>query len=458
MTPGMNGDMAAKPLAAAAIAQLESDGVATLIGTVVNPAGLIHAKTVPLRRMSSFAEPGLGASPVWHVFAIDQAGIVFGESTGVVGDQRVRIDLGALRILGDGLAWAPGSFFDQSGTPDPHCTRGALAAVTSRLAEAGYTAMVGHEIEFVLVGPDGARLPTHMWAQYGLAGVLEHEGFVRDVTAAATASGVAIDQFHPEYGANQFEISLTPLPPVQAADQLTLMRIIIGRVARRYGMRASLSPVPFAGSVGSGAHQHFSLLREDEPIFSGGDGPAGMTAQGCAAVAGVLAGLSDAQGVLCGSILSGLRMQPGSWAGANVCWGTENREAAVRFLPAGSANPYGANVEVKIVDPSANPYLASAVILGLALDGIEHDLTVPPEITVDPASLTDAERAETDLKLLSTDQSEMLLTLDGSAKIRGILGDAVVDAVVAVRRYESENYSDLEPAELAEKFRLAWSV
>ncbi|PRC42504.1 glutamine synthetase, partial [Mycobacterium sp. ITM-2017-0098] len=58
--------MAAKPLAAAAIAQLEADGVASLIGTVVNPAGLIHAKTVPLRRMGSFAEPGLGASPVWH--------------------------------------------------------------------------------------------------------------------------------------------------------------------------------------------------------------------------------------------------------------------------------------------------------------------------------------------------------------------------------------------------------
>ena len=112
----------AKPLAAAAIAQLEADGVATLIGTVVNPAGLTHAKTVPLRRMGTFADPGLGASPVWHVFAIDQTGIVFSESTGVVGDQRIRIDLDALRILGDGFAWAPGSFFDQNGTPDPYCT------------------------------------------------------------------------------------------------------------------------------------------------------------------------------------------------------------------------------------------------------------------------------------------------------------------------------------------------
>jgi glutamine synthetase len=189
--------MPAKPLAAAAIAQLESDGVATLIGTVVNPAGLIHAKTIPLRRMGSFADPGLGASPVWHVFAIDQAGIVFSAATGVVGDQRIRIDLGALRILGDGLAWAPGDFFGQDGAPDPFCTRGALRRVEDRLAGAGLDAVVGHEIEFVLVGPDGSALPSHLWAQYGLAGVLEFEGFVRDVTAAATASGVAIEQYHP---------------------------------------------------------------------------------------------------------------------------------------------------------------------------------------------------------------------------------------------------------------------
>ncbi len=120
---------AAKPLAAAAIAQLEADGVATLIGTVVNPAGLTHAKTVPLRRMSTFADPGLGASPVFHVFAIDQTGIVFGDGLGVVGDQRIRIHLGALRILGDGLCWAPGAFFDQDGTPDPYCSRGTLQRV-----------------------------------------------------------------------------------------------------------------------------------------------------------------------------------------------------------------------------------------------------------------------------------------------------------------------------------------
>ena len=225
---------AAKPLAAAAIAQLEADGVTTLIGTVVNPAGLTLAKTVPLRRMGTFADPGLGASPVWHVFAIDQTGIVFGDAIGVVGDQRIRIDLGALRILGDGLAWAPGAFFNQDGSPVPDCSRGALSRVADRLTDAGIDAVVGHEMEFVLVGPDGAPLPSHLWAQYGLAGVLEFEGFVRDVTNAAAGSGVSIEQFHPEYGRNQFEISLSPVPPLAAADQLVLMRIIIGRVSRQH--------------------------------------------------------------------------------------------------------------------------------------------------------------------------------------------------------------------------------
>ena len=93
----------------------------TVLGTVVTPAGLTHAKTVPARRINAFADPGLGFSPVTHGFAIDRAGIAFTDGISVVGDQRIRIDLEALRIIGDGLAWAPASFFDQDGNPIPAC-------------------------------------------------------------------------------------------------------------------------------------------------------------------------------------------------------------------------------------------------------------------------------------------------------------------------------------------------
>ncbi len=133
---------------------------------------------------------------------------------GVIGDQRLRIDLSALRAIGDGLAWAPAAFFEQDGAPVAACTRGTLARIEAALEEAGIEAMVGHEIEFLVVNPDGTQRPSTMWAQYGLAGVLEYEHFVRDVNASATAAGVGIEQFHPEYYANQFEISLTPHSPV----------------------------------------------------------------------------------------------------------------------------------------------------------------------------------------------------------------------------------------------------
>jgi glutamine synthetase len=451
---GMTDTAAAAP----AIARLEAGGVESVIGTVVNPAGLTHAKTVPLRRSSVFANPGLGASPVWHGFAIDQTGIAFPEGVGVVGDERIRIDLAALRTLGDGLAWAPGSFFGQDGAPVPVCSRGTLGRVAARLAAAGIDVKVGHEIEFILVGPDGGRLPSTLWAQYGMAGVLEYEGFVRDLTTAAAVSGVGIEQLHPEYGLNQFELSVSPQTPVAAADQLVLMRILIGRVVRRYGMRASFSPVPFAGSVGSGAHQHFSLSRDGSSLFSGGSGAAGMTEDGEHAVAGVISGLPEAQGILCGSILSGLRLLPGFWAGAYACWGTENREAAIRFLTGGPANPHGANVEVKVVDPSANPYFATAAILGLAMDGIEQATPLPPETTVDPATQSDGQRTRAGTVLLPGNQADVISALDASSRMRRILGDAAVNAVVAVRRYEQDNYAGLEPAELADKFRMAWSL
>jgi glutamine synthetase len=450
--------MTTTPLAAMSMAELEAKEVDVVVGTVVNAAGLIQAKTVPIRRIDTFAELGVGAARVWHTFGIDQRSIALTDTIGVVGDQRIRIDLSALRIIGDGLAWAPGAFFEQDGTPVPACSRGTLGRVEAALAEDGIDARIGHEIEFFLVHPDGSRLPSTLWAQYGLVGVLEHETFVRDVIIAATAAGVGIEQFHPEYGTNQFEISLTPQAPVAAADQLVLTRIIIGRVARRYGMRVSMSPTPFADNVGSGAHQHFSLTSPEGPLFSGGIGVRGMTPAGESAVAGVLHGLPDAQGILCGSIVSGLRIQPGNWAGAYACWGAENREAAIRFVSGGPAGRYGANVEVKVVDPSANPYLASAAILGLAWDGIRRKAVLPRETMIDPATLSDADRVRGGIVRLRETQSEVIAALDNSSRLRAILGGPVIDAVVAVRRLEDQQYAGLDSSELADKFRLAWSV
>jgi len=237
-----------------------------------------------------------------------------------------------------------------------------------------------------------------------------------------------------------------------------LTRLIIGRVARRYGLRVSLSPAPYVGDVGCGAHQHVSLSNSAGPLFSDGAGTQGMTSKGENAVAGLLRGLPEAQGILCGSIVSGLRLHPGNWAGVYACWGTENREAALRFVVGGPGNPYGGNVEVKVVDPSANPYFATAVILGLALDGIKDKAALPPETKVDPATLSESDRSRAGIVALSEFQAKAIAGLDNSRRLRAILGDPAVDVVVAVRRFEHEQYAHLNREQLADKFRMAWSV
>lgn len=113
---------------------------------------------------------------------------------------------------------------------------------------------------------------------------------------------------------------------------------------------------------------------------------------------------------------------------------------------------------MKIVDPSANPYLASAAILGLSLDGIKSQAALPPEVTVDPAALSDADRDRDGVVLLTDSAAEAIAALDDSELMRHILGDPVVDMVVAVRRLEQERYGDLDPAQLADRFRMAWSL
>ena len=437
--------------------QLEAAGVRLVIGTMVNAAGLTLAKAMPTARLGSYVRNGAGVAPVADVYAVDGT-IAFIDGVTAVGDRRLRIDPDALAVLGEGLAWAPADIVTQDGEPVATCPRTQLRVVEQQLAAAGLQALVGHELELVLVQPDGSALETGSWVPYGVTGLLDHAAFVDDLVASCAAAGAPVEQVHAEYGRQQLELSLPPAGPVEAADRTVLVRVIIGQVARRHGVRASFSPSPFPGSVGSGAHQHLSLTRDGAPLFSGGSGPHGLTAEGGSAIGGLVDGLADVQGFLTGSVLSGTRLTPGGWSGAFRCWGTENREAAVRYLVANPGNPYGANVEVKIIDPSACVYLASAAVLALALDGIQRSAHLPPEVATDPSAVAEADRAAAGLDVLPTDAAAIIDALDRSDLARRLLGDPVVDATVAVRRLEHQTFAETPLDELAARLRLVWSA
>ncbi len=248
-------------------------------------------------------------------------------------------------------------------------------------------------------------------------------------------------------------MSLAPADPVEAADNAVLARTLISRVARAQGLRASFSPMPVAGGAGNGAHQHVSIFEGDLPILSGGPGPHGLTPAGGAAIAGILRALPEFTAVLAGSALSHLRLRPGMWSGVFRCWGLENREAAVRLCADTAGNPHGANLEIKPVDPSANPYLSSAAILGAAHDGMAGELPLPDEVAVDPAELTGAHAVD----LLPTLPSDVLGTFESSALARDLLGPLIVEALAAVKGYELAEYRDKPVDEVAQRFRYAWT-
>jgi glutamine synthetase len=414
-------------------------------------AGVARAKYVPASRLDAFHNVGMGASPSWSVFCVDGS-IAFTPELGVVGDNRIRIDRANLREVEDGIGWAPGDLYLQHGDPSPMCGRARLASVVAETEQAGLTARVGAELECTLLADDGGHASSGAWAPYGLRTSLESSALLVDLTRAAERAGLGVEQVHMEYGQDQLEVSLSPTDPVSAADDVVLARIVIGRAAARHGLRVSFSPVPFAGEAGNGAHLHLSLTDADgRPAFDGGHGPRGLTPTGEAAIAGVLASLPGLLGVYAGSALSLRRLLPGNWAGAAVCWGLENREAAVRLVTGGPGSAHGANIELKVVDPSANPYLAVAGLLGSARLGVQLALPLPAEVSVNPA------QSGVELPQLPAHQAEAIDALEASAVARDLLGAPIVSGVVAVRRHEVATYGGLPGAETAEALRLAWS-
>jgi glutamine synthetase len=432
------------------IEDLRAKGVELVAGSVTDPAGVTRAKYVPLRRLGDFQRSGMGVSPSWSVFCVD-SGIAFTPTIGVTGDLRIRIDPATARVIDDGIAWAPGDLTDQAGDPAPLCVRSLLARTAQAAADRGLTALVGAELECTMIAPDGGPASTEPWSPYGIRTSLDRSAFLVDLASTAERAGLSVEQIHTEYGHDQLEVSLAPTTPVAAADAVILTRIVLGRAAARHGLRISFAPVPFEGAAGNGAHLHLSLADEQGPLFSGGDGPHGIRRDGGAAIAGVIDALPDLIGVYAGSALSALRLKPGNWAGAAACWGLENREAAVRFIAATPGSPHGANAELKLIDPSANPYLAAAAFLGSALRGIDRGLELPAEIPENPSQSATAPLP------LPTGQREAIDAFEKSVIAAELLTPEVIEGLVAVRRYELTTFGDLPPAETTQALRLAWS-
>ncbi|MEO3872053.1 glutamine synthetase family protein [Nonomuraea sp. B12E4] len=423
--------------------------------------GIPRSRTVPVSQFGAAVERGVGVTPLFAVFD-SHDGITFAHAPlgTPSGDIRLMpVPDRLVQLAGQpGFAWVPGRQVAADGSAWPYDQRGVLERQVSRAADLGLDFLAGYEMEFHLSradGDDGDDLrPVYQGPSYGPAKMLAVDAFAEQLLRDLDRNGVPVGQFHGEYGPGQFEFNIAPADPVTAADRQLLARQTVHAAARAHGLRASFAPLVTLGQVGNGWHLHTSVSRAGKNLLSGGDGPAGITAEGGAYLAGLLRDLPAVVAVTAPSLSSLQRLRPGYWSGAYTFWGVENREAALRLVPATPLLGAGhANVELKPSDASANPYLALAAVIAAGLAGIEDGLTPPDPVQEDPGNWTDGQRAERGIRRLPTTVAEQLGALLGNQRVRGALGEELIGAFRAVRESDAARAADRDAAEVVRSYR-----
>lgn len=447
--------------AEAMVPRLRDNGVGIVALTFVDNAGTTRVKTVPLHRLAAAATSGIGASPCFETFCFDDVMVRGRYLGGPDGDLRLVPDLARLVPLTDqpGWAWAPADKFTQDGRRFVACQRAFAARQVAEAAGYGLRLRMAFETEWALgrVAAGGDFVPAFDGPGYGLVRLEQVADYARELVGALTAQGLVVEQFHPEYALAQLEVSVAPNDPVGAADDVVLLRHTIRRLSAERGWRASFAPCIDPGGAGSGAHLHLSLQDDQGAALAGGAGPLGMRPVGEAFLAGVLRELPALVAVGAGNPASFLRLEPSRWAGVWQAWGHEAREAAMRFVTGTvGTEESAANVEVKCFDATANPYLLVGAVIAAGLGGVAERLRLPEPMTDDPALRSAGEREAAGIRRLPTSAGAAADALAESKVLAEAMGPELHDALVTVRRAESERFADADPAELVALTRWHW--
>lgn len=183
--------------------------------------------------------------------------------------------------------------------------------------------------------------------------------------------GVTIEKHHHEVAPSQHELGIQYTSLVNCADHLQIYKYVIQNVAHQYGKTATFMPKPIFNDNGSGMHVHQGIWKGGEPLFAG-ELYAGLSQTALYYIGGIIKHARAINAFTNPTTNSYKRLVPGFEAPVLLAYSARNRSAACR-IPHGTS-PQQKRVEVRFPDPSANPYLAFAVMLLAGLDGIQNKI------------------------------------------------------------------------------------
>jgi glutamine synthetase len=221
------------------------------------------------------------------------------------------------------------------------------------------------------------------------------------------------------------------------ADSISTFRFVVKNIAIKNGLHATFMPKPIYGINGSGMHTHMSLFSGGSNIFFDAKAPGQLSATCMHYIGGILRHAKGFCAITNPLVNSYKRLVPGYEAPTNIAWSEKNRSPLVR-VPA--ARGTSTRIELRMPDPSCNPYLALAVMLRAGLDGIDKKIDPGPPVNKNIYAMSHRERRHLRIDELPGNLSEALDELEKDDLVRDTLGEHLFEHFVTAKREEWLDY------------------
>ena len=320
--------------------------------------------------------------------------------------------------------------------------RNNLKRVLKQMEDAGFKNFnIGTEPEFFLFKLDEHGNPTmnlnDKGGYFDLAPLDLGENTRREIVLEMEKMGFEVEAAHHEVAPGQHEVDFKYADALDAADNIQTFKLIVKTIARKHGLYATFMPKPISGINGNGMHTNMSLFNEDGNVFYDEAGDLQLSKTAYNFLGGVLAHAANFTAITNPTVNSYKRLTPGFEAPVYVAWSGSNRSSMVR-VPASRGN--STRLELRSVDPTANPYLAFAVILAAGLDGVAGEMEPNHAVDRNIYLMDEAERKKAGI----TDLPDTLLAavndLDTDSVIKEALGSHMARTFVDAKRLEYQAY------------------
>ena len=328
------------------------------------------------------------------------------------------------------------------GSPFEGDPRYALRRMTQKAADLGYTMYVGPELEYFYFEDDQDTVVLDNGGYFDLTPLDSASDLRRDTVLTLEKMGIPVEYSHHEVAPSQHEIDLRYADAMSMADNVMTYRLVVKEVAMQAGVYATFMPKPIYGQNGSGMHVHQSLFNKDGNAFFDANDPEGYNLSKIAKhyIAGLLKYAPEFCAVTNPLVNSYKRLVPGYEAPVYIAWARRNRSALVRVPMYKPGKEVATRLELRSPDPSANPYLAFACMLGAGLKGIEEELVLAPEATNNIFHMSDAELEAAKIYTLPGTLGEAIDKFEASELMKEVLGEHIHSFYVANKRAEWDEY------------------